>query len=1030
MHMVELNLVKESYIKKCMKFKKKGENKIMRKAFGLISVLVFSAIVLSGCFVNSTTKTTTIPTTTTTSLGVALSSVSDLAQLNGSSSRYYLANDINLSSVQDWTPISNFSGVLNGMGFSISGLSITSNDDNKGFFSTLNGTVINLSFTDVNISLSGMYEKIGVVAGTNAGTINDVNVSGSVSTPMCSQVGGIAGSNQGSIIGSTNRAQISGINMVGGIVGYSSVIVSTRFSNNVNSGNITGGNDYTGGIAGKVEVITKTYSDAYQLAFDNNSNEGEVISEGDNVGGVFGYISGNTVYSSIHGIDITNSSNSGNVLGTNYVGGIAGNANEYVFEVSGCGNSGDITGENYVGGYIGYAKDAMIYYATNNNEIHGNAYVGGIAGYVAEVRSSANTGSITSTSSITVNQIQASYVGGIAGLAFRISDCTNSVDISVISGGAFVGGIVGYLSIVSTGFLEDNENTGNISSTGSYVGGIVGMGKVITSSYSDEYLLGFDNNINQGNISGDGDYVGGVFGYISGNTVYSTHHGIEITNSSNSGIITGSSYTGGIAGSAYEDVYDIVSCTNTGDITGDNYVGGYVGYSADGIVSYASNNNHITGNAFVGGIAGYLSSANNCTNSGTLTSNSAITQDELLVAYVGGIAGRALNVSGSTNNADISVNTGGAFVAGLIGYVPITSETVIEDNTNNGDIVSNGHYTGGIVGKAEVVTSSYSDAYVIEFSGNENGGSVTSVGSYIGGLFGFLSGNKVYSTEHVVVVSNSSNTGSVTGSNYVGGIVGSGYAQTRLNSLTNEANITGLSYLGGIAGYSSEISYSTNRGEIYTDIDGAEYTTNIYVGGIAGYSDTVYNNTNYGHVFSDSTGLYVGGISGYSKPGNLHDNLNEGIVESYGGFVGGVTGFVELYSVVNIQNNTNSASVSGYSIVGGLFGSINISVSTSANTSTLLNNLNTGSVTGEHKCTGGITGLVFGASNKYVQYNNCSNTGTITGESFVGGIVGANIYNTYKPSSSNCVSTGSVVATDGLTSGMYYATEDPNAIIN
>ena len=64
---------------------------------------------------------------------------------------YVLANDISLSG--EWLPVGTeeepFTGTLDGAGHTIKGLSITSGDDNVGFFGFTEGaTISNVRFTD------------------------------------------------------------------------------------------------------------------------------------------------------------------------------------------------------------------------------------------------------------------------------------------------------------------------------------------------------------------------------------------------------------------------------------------------------------------------------------------------------------------------------------------------------------------------------------------------------------------------------------------------------------------------------------------------------------------------------------------------------------------------------------------------------------------------------------------------------------------------------------------------------------------
>ncbi len=109
---------------------------------------------------------------------------------------YVLANDITLSG--EWTPLATeatpFTGILDGAGHSIKGLTITTQKDNQGLFSFISGaTVKNVRF--INVSIAG-YKQAGAVAGQAiASTIDQVFASGVVTG--YDHVGGIVGDVRG-----------------------------------------------------------------------------------------------------------------------------------------------------------------------------------------------------------------------------------------------------------------------------------------------------------------------------------------------------------------------------------------------------------------------------------------------------------------------------------------------------------------------------------------------------------------------------------------------------------------------------------------------------------------------------------------------------------------------------------------------------------------------------------------------------------------------------------------------------------------
>lgn len=93
---------------------------------------------------------------------------------------YTIQNDLNLGGTYDettavwsgeqWTPLtSEFTGTLDGLGHTITGLYINNSEDNQGLFGTLKGTVKNLRVTESSVN----GQTTGVVAGINEGTIEN-----------------------------------------------------------------------------------------------------------------------------------------------------------------------------------------------------------------------------------------------------------------------------------------------------------------------------------------------------------------------------------------------------------------------------------------------------------------------------------------------------------------------------------------------------------------------------------------------------------------------------------------------------------------------------------------------------------------------------------------------------------------------------------------------------------------------------------------------------------------------------------------
>ena len=127
-----------------------------------------------------------------------------------------------------WTPIGTdydnaYTGTFDGGGHTITGLTITTNDQYAGLFGYLGnfgkfGTVKNVVMDGIQITCNHRLGYAGGVAGYSRGTIENCSVSGSVSSTV--SVGGVVGAQRdGSITGCSSSATVKGTLNVGGVAG-------------------------------------------------------------------------------------------------------------------------------------------------------------------------------------------------------------------------------------------------------------------------------------------------------------------------------------------------------------------------------------------------------------------------------------------------------------------------------------------------------------------------------------------------------------------------------------------------------------------------------------------------------------------------------------------------------------------------------------------------------------------------------------------------------------------------------------------
>ena len=185
-----------------------------------------------------------------------LMNIAELVNGGKSDINITLAADIDLTG-KDWTPIgtdydNSYKGTFDGGGHTITGLTVTTNDQFVGLFGYLNraGMVKNVVMEGIQITSNHMFGCTGGVVGYSWGTIENCSVSGSVSGTDC--VGGVVGSQKaGSIIGCSSSATVKGKHYVGGVAGEKWGTMTACYA----TGNVTleiasQKNNFGGGVVG------------------------------------------------------------------------------------------------------------------------------------------------------------------------------------------------------------------------------------------------------------------------------------------------------------------------------------------------------------------------------------------------------------------------------------------------------------------------------------------------------------------------------------------------------------------------------------------------------------------------------------------------------------------------------------------------------------------------------------------------------------------------------------------------------------
>ena len=771
-----------------------------------------------------------------------------------------LAADIELPAVEEgqsnWTPVGTsgkpYDGIVDGAGFTIKNLTINGGD-NVGFIGAASYTetvVSNLKLDNVNISGG---KNVGAVIGqvTNDGKIDNCHVLGGKVTGTGDNVGGLLGYSKyyGGVRNSSNAADVTGANYVGGISGHAYATASTNY------GDVTGTGSYVAGV-----YASYAYGNT-----SNNINYGDVTGL-DRVAGITG--NGTSTYSI----------NEGKVSGRDYVAGISsGNGSSFLGNIGECSNTGDISGRKYVAGIIS-AGSTSLADCKNEGKIEGEQYVAGISASFTSRNGYNNT--VLTRCENGGEVIGDAYAAGIVAIVSGRYNCNilENVNTANITG-----------DDRAAAFVAHNENANVTYNTNS--GDITGYTNIAhfvasqNSSYSPDTVTG---NVSTGNLNilENNDYTRTVDGTTVSYIVYTqkgfetwvaeAHKSVEEGYACNLTLETDIVLPVPAAGESNWTPIGTEPNRFKGDIDGKNHTitnltvkesragMGFIGYISSGSIknisldkvdilqSTTSNYNHVAA------IAGYAAvNIENChVLSGTIVG---------LDDWVGGIAGDcSKTITGCTNYASVTGAEKGYNSNGYVGG--IVGEGNVSNCENYGAVIGYKRYTGGITGSGDATDcKNFAD---VTKGGNTN---------YTGGIIG--SGNAI----------RCQNSGNVTGYHYVGGIIGIGAATDCINT----GIVVGSRYVGGIAGYlnSRSVIDCDNSGDVSAD--------SYHIGGIVGdcQNSTVSGCTNKGKVSSVAStaknATSVGGIAGYvaGASSSITENINEADILGYRA-LGGIVGYL------------------------------------------------------------------------------------------------------------------------------------------
>ena len=238
------------------------------------------------------------------------------------------------------------------------------------------------------------------------------------------------------------------------------------------------------------------------------------------------------------------------------------------------------------------------------------------------------------------------------------------------------------------------------------------------------------------------------------------------------------------------------------------------------------------------------------------------------------------------------------------------------DNIENFASVSGKSNAGGLLGY--VAQGGFSTTNAI------NNGTVRASSGNAGGITGFADNcYAIYAsndTQKSISLQRVYNTGAISGTNYIGGLIGrvNNKYTSNITQSWNEGPVSATSstshYLGGLVGQLSGTNATIDQVFNSGTVTGKNYSGTNYTGGLMGVFDveggSLTNSYNSGKVsggesYRRSSYNYAGGLIGEWESGNIENVYNSGNVS--GTYVGGLIGY--FYNYYNNQKLSNAYNI-------------------------------------------------------------------------------------------------------------------------
>ena len=563
--------------------------------------------------------------------------------------------------------------------------------------------------------------------------------------------------------------------------------------------------------------------------------------------GLFGYIGKTgTATGTVKNVTLADSY----VRGNEFVGGICGWNKGGTLQD--CHNTGTVSGTTNVGGVCGKNDSGTVDGCYNSGTVSAGFYVGGVCGLInngSTLEKSYNTGKVSCTND---------HVGGVCGWndASTVQGCYNT---GTVSGGESVGGVCGENS--GSGTVQECYNTVTVSGTRN-VGGVCGMNSrrgTVQGCY------------NTGKVSGN-SYFGGVCGFNDGRvTVEKCYYLVGTSENAvgnrgddiNCKSKTETEFKNGAVAYRLQSDLNIttqvwgqrIGMDKTPVLSSDTKYKVYKTAAGSPCPGYSNTQGETRNHNYVNGV---------CSNCGEWEEAKDV--DGYYEIHNQGQLRWFADQVNNHNQPNINALLTANITMDGTEWTPIGTDTIPFTGTFDGDGHTISKLTCTDTNKDHVGLVGYAiDAAIQNVTVQ---GATLNGRDYIGSVCGYLLGGTITNCHAVETVIGK--TGREAQSKYRGGIVGYIMGNTNVTGCTNSGTVSGYNFLGGIVGQAQQATVQRCFNS------GAVTGNSSPIGGIVGLANnaTVQDCGNNGTVTRADSSGDCGGIAGSTNTSSIQNCYN------------------------------------------------------------------------------------------------------------------------------------------------------------